>query len=380
MPRWLSVLVLLAVGSPCLAQPASAPIVYSTDLFHPHDDPDDHFDLATLFALEEFDIRGVILDLGGRQAEKPGSVPLRQMMRLTGREVPYALGLAEPLASADDTGLGQPAEYQGGVELLLRVLRESDEPVTVFQTGSLRDVAAAYNREPELMRAKVARLYINAGNGAADQGEWNVGLDREAFHRIVTSDLPVHWCPCFGEDGYATYWRFRHADLFGALSAEMLAFFSYALMPAPVAIDPAAAMDDGALLALLDPAWRDGLWASERNMWCTGPFLHAAGRDVCAMPEGGYAALPVGPAGGGGPAPARVFSFEPVRVSVDERGRVTWEPDETSRFRIFHVDSPEAYPAAMLDCLRGLLGELGRATVIAPAAPDVLPCVEPGSR
>ena len=36
------------------ALPLSAfgvPVIYCTDLFHPHDDPDDHFDLATLFAL-----------------------------------------------------------------------------------------------------------------------------------------------------------------------------------------------------------------------------------------------------------------------------------------------------------------------------------------
>ena len=48
--------------------PASAgaepkiPIIHSTDLFHPHVDPDDHFDLAILFAIKEFDIKGIILD------------------------------------------------------------------------------------------------------------------------------------------------------------------------------------------------------------------------------------------------------------------------------------------------------------------------------
>ena len=33
------------------------PLVCGTDLFHPHDDPDDHFDLATVFAIQEFDVR-----------------------------------------------------------------------------------------------------------------------------------------------------------------------------------------------------------------------------------------------------------------------------------------------------------------------------------
>ena len=40
---------------------AQIPIVHYTDLFHPPDDPDDHVDLATLFALPEFDIRATEL-------------------------------------------------------------------------------------------------------------------------------------------------------------------------------------------------------------------------------------------------------------------------------------------------------------------------------
>ena len=51
---------------------ASVPIVYSTDLYQQPDDPDDHFDLATLFAIKEFDIRGIIFDLGKRGVNGPG--------------------------------------------------------------------------------------------------------------------------------------------------------------------------------------------------------------------------------------------------------------------------------------------------------------------
>ena len=58
------------------------PIIYSTDLFHPHDDPDDHVDLATLFALDEFEILGIIVEHGAKQATRPGQIPVRQMMQL----------------------------------------------------------------------------------------------------------------------------------------------------------------------------------------------------------------------------------------------------------------------------------------------------------
>ena len=38
------------------------PIIHVTDLYHPAQDPDDHFDLATLFALPEVEIKAVLLD------------------------------------------------------------------------------------------------------------------------------------------------------------------------------------------------------------------------------------------------------------------------------------------------------------------------------
>ncbi len=38
------------------------PFIYCSDLFHPAMDPDDHFDLAAVFRLKEFDVKAVILD------------------------------------------------------------------------------------------------------------------------------------------------------------------------------------------------------------------------------------------------------------------------------------------------------------------------------
>ena len=67
-----------------------------------------------------------------------------------------AAGLAPKLESTGDSGRKQPAEFQAGVDLILKTLRESDCPVTVVAVGSLRDVAAAYNRDRELC-ARTAR-------------------------------------------------------------------------------------------------------------------------------------------------------------------------------------------------------------------------------
>ena len=80
----------------------SVPVIYCTDLFHPHGDPDDHFDLATLYAMPELDLKGVVLDQGRKQLQQPGRIPVSQMNRITGRKVPAVIGLADPLKRPDD--------------------------------------------------------------------------------------------------------------------------------------------------------------------------------------------------------------------------------------------------------------------------------------
>lgn len=89
--RCLLPTVLATLGLTVRLTAAPIPIFYSTDLLHPYDDPDDHYDLATLFALEEFDVRGIVLDLGERQAQRSGKPALDQMMKITGRKVPWYL-------------------------------------------------------------------------------------------------------------------------------------------------------------------------------------------------------------------------------------------------------------------------------------------------
>ncbi|MGH9958997.1 MAG: hypothetical protein ACREBC_18020, partial [Pyrinomonadaceae bacterium] len=72
---------------------STIPVIYTTDLFHPHDDPDDHFDLATIFAMPEVDLKGIVLDQGDKQLKRPGTIPVSQMNKMTGRNVPTVLGL-----------------------------------------------------------------------------------------------------------------------------------------------------------------------------------------------------------------------------------------------------------------------------------------------
>lgn len=324
-------------------------VVYGTDLFHPHDDPDDHYDLATLFAIPSFEIEAILLDLGDRQRERPGRVPVEQMLRITGRKAPYAAGLSKPLASPQDKALDRPAEDQKAIELLIATLHTSAEPVTVITAGSLRDVCAAFNRAPELFKAKLARLYINVGS-AERSGELNVTLDLFAFLGVMRSGLPVYWCPCMPvqPNPYSTYWKFPQGQMLEGLPRPVLNYFVYALQRVRTdELDPTAAIDGDLRM------WRQLPGLMERNMWCTASFLDAAGWGV-RKTAAGYVPTPQP-----GPDSAEILSFVPAMVDLDEKGQTrSIKEDPQGPIHVFKTLDNKRYQQAMTDCLRWLLMRL----------------------
>ncbi len=332
---------------------ATNSVIYCTDLFHPHDDPDDHFDLATLFALPELKVEAILLDQGDRQVKKPGAVPLRQMRRMTGQQVPFAIGLGRKLASPGDNARGQPGEYQAAVGLLLNTLRRAANPVTIVTAGSVRDVCAAWNREPALFKEKVSRLYLNLGSADPGQPEYNVGLDPNAYVGLLRSGLPLYLCCCLpmrpgGNNSlFSTWWKFRQSDLLPAMPLELQNFFIYALQRCPPEVlEPVKALGSD-----LRP-WQPLVWEMDRNMWCTASLLHAAGRQVYRSKDGWTSSA--GPSAAG--EPATPFGFVPARVSVDDAGKIQWELNSPApNLHLFKVLAPDAYGPAMRDCLRELL-------------------------
>lgn len=313
-------------------QPARVPLIYSTDLFHPHDDPDDHLDLATVFALPEFDVRAVLLDQGERQSKSSGRVPLDQMSKLTGRRIVSAIGLSGKLESPSDTGRSQPAAFQGAIELLLKTLRESREPVTIIQVGSARDIVAAFNREPALFRARVKAIYVNAGNAAPGGKEWNVTLDPHAYVGLLRSGLPLYLAPCFPKDSpHASFWMLSsYGSAFEGAPPSLQSFFLYALQKIdPAQMDPIAALSQGSR------SWRGSVWSKAKEMWCTASFLHAAGREKDAR---------------------GVFRFVPVRIDVGNDGlirKLEFSAPDT-RTRVLERADVSAYESAMNASLRRL--------------------------
>ncbi len=349
----LAALAVLAVGhvaAPAApgGEPARVPLIYSTDLYHPHVDLDDHFDLAQVFAMPEFDVRAIILDVNGEVA-RAGRPAVEQMMALSGRRVPCVLGLKGRLKGLDDKALDQPAEFQEGVRRILQVLGDAAGPVAIITTGSARDVVAAFNRDPALCKAKIRGVYANIGNAQAGQGEYNVDLDVTAYRAILASGLPVFWFPCFPEThAGATFWRFDYGPMFEAdvVPAGLRAYFTYAMRKLdPRASDPVASLADASLAAVRPKGLKE--------MWCTPSLFAAAGRKVYRVGPDQWVAAAAPPPGA---TEEKVFEFVPARVELDDAGRPTKVEYQAADANVtaFRRLDVERYGKAMNRCLLDL--------------------------
>jgi len=349
----LAALAALAVGhavAPAApgGEPARVPLIYSTDLYHPHVDLDDHFDLAQVFAMPEFDVRAIILDVNG-EAARAGRPAVEQMMALSGRRVPYVMGLKSRLKGLDDKALDQPAEFQEGVKCILQVLGDAAGPVAIITTGSARDVVAAFNRDPALCKAKIRGVYANIGNAQVGQGEYNVDLDVAAYRAILASGLPVFWFPCFPDTHPgATFWRFDYGPMFEAdvVPAGLRAYFTYAMRKLdPRASEPVASLADASLAAVRPKGLKE--------MWCTPSLFAAAGRKVYRVGPDQWVAAAAPPPGA---IEEKVFEFVPARVELDDAGKPTKVEYQAADANVtaFRRPDVELYGKAMNRCLLNL--------------------------
>lgn len=313
------------------------PVIHCTDLLHPYDDPDDHFDLATLYAIRGIDLKAVILDQGRSQVERPGTVAVSQLNRITGRDVPAAIGLADKLRGPEDKALEQEPQFQRGVELMLATLRRSPVPVAITAVGSMRDVTAAFNREPELFRTKVAKLMVFIGEASDPKfAEHNVSLDAQAYVGLMRSGLPIYWVPCFDggpwkNQGHASFWQARHGDLLKNARPEVIQYFIYAL-------EKEKSDSIAFLSAPVDPERKRRLLGGTRNLWCTAVF------EWLVAPE----------------AAKGVFGFAEADITIGDDAVVRYGRTPASKKVMrFEVRDPARYAGQMTAATQSLLACLG---------------------
>ncbi len=354
-----------AVLAPGAAR-APIPVIHHTDLYHPHNDPDDHWDLASLYGLMargDIDLKGVVIDHPSNGARGSGApawgdpalCAVGHLNHLSGKSVPVVVGSSRPFEATGEysrTGLGAEG---GALDFLLRALEMSPEPMALTITGSCRDVAIAGTVAPELFRSKCRGIYLNAGTGVTDPSrgvdpEWNVLLAPDAYRAIFDIPCPIYWLPCFETNefkvaGHGSYWTFTQGDILPELSRPLQNFFVYAL----------SRSEDSAWLQVLertpDATLLQSLGEQRRNMWCTAGFLHMA-RLSCDL-EGNLSPAT-------SPPSEEVFRFEPIRLALNEAGIQGWRPaSEPSDRYILKVLDVDRYPMAMTRVLKTLLLGIG---------------------
>ncbi|MHB1157430.1 MAG: nucleoside hydrolase [Phycisphaerales bacterium] len=367
------------------------PVIDCTDLYHPHQDPGDNFDIIAAYALPEIDLRAVILDItddfrkpeeeqpAGRRdpfgPREPGIVPMMQMNYIFDRDVPHAVSPFTLMRSPDDKMLDVPRFGQAGVELMLRTLRESEEPVTIMVFCSCRTLAAAMNREPELVRQKVRRVLLSIGTtsgemfdvdygerkrlpvkeGSAGYREWNVELDPHAFVRVLRSGLPMSLYPCACDGGpFAMHRHDSYYDLGGRgwirrmhpKLRNYLAFvFERSNRP-----DFLRAMDDAATeeaLQRLDAA-------THHHVWETAVWLEASGRKLVRRADRTHRIVAADEIAAGDVVLPN--EQRPCRLNVHDDGRFDFELiDGESEVTIYdRGEDLEAHAAAMGEALKAL--------------------------
>ncbi len=346
------------------------PVIVVSDLYFPGQDVGDNLDIINPYALERVDLKGVIFDVTQRfrreadvraMRREPGFISIAQMNYIFGRNVPCASSPFEPMRSPEDKMEDYPAFQQEGFELLFRLLRESDRPVEVVSTGSCRLLAAAYNREPELMREKIANIHVNAGATTDEFMEWNIALDSLAAYRLLTSDLPIALYPCatgtggpFDKGTNNTFWSLDSMDFIFEMNPMLRNYITFAFLhknrtdylnylEEELPEEDSAAMRD----------YRIDRWygsGGSHYVWEIQTWQQIAGL-VLAKAEGiGWRLIPMDEV-----SDAHLVFDEgmvPVELSVERNGLFSFRPAEgDSNVRIYYRSDPELHQEALREAV-----------------------------
>ncbi len=344
-------------------------IIHTTDLFHPHGDPDDHFDLALQYALsvrKYTKLERVIIDHPSRAAAanhgfySPAVLSVAQLNVITGEEVPVSIGCQQQVRKRVDDLSDIPLRQSSAIDMILRVLKDAEEPVRIVIVGDCSDIAAASRRDPELFRTKCNRVYVNAGTGCNIENherECNVITNPNAYAAMFDLPCPVYWCPCFhsihplpeyfgpkNEGKHGSVYLTDQSFLFDHMSVRLQNYFSYMF----------ECSTDPMWLAWLDrkesSAQLEYERTQKRRLYSTAGILHAAGITVDV--NGDFSDLYSEDKG--------VFSFIPINVTCDDHGFTRWERarGDTQRY-ILNIPDNYNYASALTIAISKLFEVLG---------------------
>ncbi len=183
------------------------PVIIDCDPGH-----DDAIALLLAFASDKIDVKAVTIVAGNQTLEKTLNNALK-VLSFANIDVPVAKGFEKPLmrdliiapevhgeSGLDGPELPEPTlkpSDLSAIELIAKVLRESDEKVTLIPTGALTNIARFLLCYPEL-KDKIERISLMGG--ACFGGNWtpaaefNILVDPEAADIVFKSGIPITMC------------------------------------------------------------------------------------------------------------------------------------------------------------------------------------------
>lgn len=180
------------------------PIIMDCDPGH-----DDAIAMVLAHASPLLRVLGVTTAAGNQTVQKT-TYNAQRICALLGMEVPIAMGRERPLTAEPihapnihgQSGLDGPQLPEpkwpvcdcGAVELMAKLLRESDERVTIVSTGPLTNTACLLLTQPEL-KSKIGRISLMGGGIAhgnwTPAAEFNILVDPEAADVVFRSGIPI---------------------------------------------------------------------------------------------------------------------------------------------------------------------------------------------
>ncbi|HSM71742.1 MAG TPA: nucleoside hydrolase [Anaerolineales bacterium] len=195
------------------------PVIFDTDMAH-----EDMFSALFLLSHPNVDLKAITVTGTGEAHCEAGVVNALGLVELSGREeIPVTCGNETPLAGNHEF----PAEWRQGADnaygvtipkggksselsaadLIIDIVQNSDEPVTIVAVGPLTNIAEAIQKDPSIT-SNIKEIFImggavnvdgnvgNSGVGIDNQhAEWNIYIDPAAANIVFESGIPITLVP-----------------------------------------------------------------------------------------------------------------------------------------------------------------------------------------
>jgi len=195
------------------------PVIFDTDMAH-----EDMISALFLLSHPNVELKAITVTGTGEAHCAPGVVNALGLVKVSGHEeIPVTCGREMPLSGnhefpaelrqgADDAyGVtipkgGEPSELSAA-DLIIDIVQNSDEPVTIVAVGPLTNIAEAIQKDPSIT-SNIQDIFImggavkvegnvgNSGVGIDNQhAEWNIYIDPVAANIVFDSGAPITLVP-----------------------------------------------------------------------------------------------------------------------------------------------------------------------------------------